>query len=47
MATIDPSALSATYGADANGLICGFRFRSDASIAPIDSSAGATEAVRL
>lgn len=42
MAITDPNALTATYGADANGLICGFRFRGDGTAEAIDSSTGAT-----
>lgn len=34
----EPIALTSTYGGDANGLICGFRFRSDGSHTPVDST---------
>lgn len=35
-----PSTSSSTYGADASGLICGFRFGADGSGVPIDSAQG-------
>jgi len=44
LATFDPNSLSATYGADANGLICGFRFRAGHHAEPIDSGPEALDA---
>jgi zinc transporter len=37
LATLDPSAISANYGGDANGLICGFHFVADRAVQTIDS----------
>jgi zinc transporter len=45
LATTDPNALLPTYGADANGLICGFRFRSGHTAEAIDSPTGAAAIV--
>ena len=45
MATTDPTALLPTYGADANGLICGFHFRSGHTAEAIDSPTGAAAMV--
>ena len=39
--TTDPLALQAMYGSDANGLICGFRFRAGQAAEAIESPAGA------
>jgi zinc transporter len=41
LASTHPGELPLPYGADANGLICGFRFRGDGIAEPIDSPAAA------
>jgi zinc transporter len=39
LATIESVALASNYGGDANGLICGFHFPPDGTVAPVDSAA--------